>query len=295
MKRDILNEAQEYMKVHQKKKRWHQVVIALACVVVFCTTYVLILPAITMENSGSAQTEQEQVTNVITLIDALPDSNTVEDKLTAYEDAENDEAYEAYYQEVSLQAKTAYSYYQELSPQLQQQVTNAAKLTELEWLWTAAVYSVTNTIDVYQVNYYSQAVTTLVYGGTVGNKTSGMRFEYWIALIVEKDSSTGKLYVNTIMEAKAGVSKVDCKATTADGFVLLTLDAIDVKVNDEVRVDFDYKNTTGYSATKYGTVTVGADLSPKPAKDNTGKLTIVPGADTRDLIEVNLYDYGSNI
>ncbi len=32
-----------------KMKRWHKVVTALACVVVFCTTYALILPAVTME------------------------------------------------------------------------------------------------------------------------------------------------------------------------------------------------------------------------------------------------------
>lgn len=32
-----------------KLKRWHKVVSALACVVVFCTTYVLIMPALTME------------------------------------------------------------------------------------------------------------------------------------------------------------------------------------------------------------------------------------------------------
>lgn len=49
MKRDILRDAEKYTKAHQRKKRWHQVVTVLACVVVFCTTYALILPAITME------------------------------------------------------------------------------------------------------------------------------------------------------------------------------------------------------------------------------------------------------
>ena len=32
-----------------KLKRWHKLVTALACVVVFCTTYALILLAVTME------------------------------------------------------------------------------------------------------------------------------------------------------------------------------------------------------------------------------------------------------
>ncbi|MDY2936758.1 MAG: collagen binding domain-containing protein, partial [Fusicatenibacter sp.] len=51
MKQDALQDAEKYTKVHQRKKRWYQVVIVLACVVVFCTTYALILPAITLEKS----------------------------------------------------------------------------------------------------------------------------------------------------------------------------------------------------------------------------------------------------
>lgn len=51
MKRDVLQQASEYTKAHRRKKRWLKVVTCLAAVVVFCTTYALILPAITMENS----------------------------------------------------------------------------------------------------------------------------------------------------------------------------------------------------------------------------------------------------
>ena len=40
---------QKYKRRHQKRKAWRNVVRILACVVVFCTTYALILPAITME------------------------------------------------------------------------------------------------------------------------------------------------------------------------------------------------------------------------------------------------------
>ncbi len=40
--------SQQYIKEHLQKKRWKWVVTVLACVVVFCTTYALILPAITL-------------------------------------------------------------------------------------------------------------------------------------------------------------------------------------------------------------------------------------------------------
>ena len=49
MKKDALQGAEKYTKAHQRKKRWYRVVTALAGVVVFCTTYALILPALTLE------------------------------------------------------------------------------------------------------------------------------------------------------------------------------------------------------------------------------------------------------
>ena len=52
MKLDALQGAEKYTKVHQRRKRWYQVVTGLACVVVFCTVYALILPAITLEKGA---------------------------------------------------------------------------------------------------------------------------------------------------------------------------------------------------------------------------------------------------
>ena len=50
MKQDEQQTA-KYARKHQRKKRWYQVVTCLAAVVVFCTTYALILPAITLERT----------------------------------------------------------------------------------------------------------------------------------------------------------------------------------------------------------------------------------------------------
>ena len=45
----LLGDAERYAGAHRRKRRWYQVTTCLAAVVVFCTTYALILPAITLE------------------------------------------------------------------------------------------------------------------------------------------------------------------------------------------------------------------------------------------------------
>lgn len=50
MKQDEQQTA-KYARKHRRKKRWYRVVTCLAAVVVFCTTYALILPAITLERT----------------------------------------------------------------------------------------------------------------------------------------------------------------------------------------------------------------------------------------------------
>ena len=52
MKQDALQQTSKYAKAHQRKRRWYKAVSCLAAVVAFCTTYALILPAITMEQDA---------------------------------------------------------------------------------------------------------------------------------------------------------------------------------------------------------------------------------------------------
>ena len=49
MQKKVQREAEKYKKQRQRRSTWRKFVRAMACVVVFCTTYALILPAITME------------------------------------------------------------------------------------------------------------------------------------------------------------------------------------------------------------------------------------------------------
>ncbi|MGN0798848.1 MAG: fibro-slime domain-containing protein [Christensenellales bacterium] len=55
MKQNFVQEADKYIKTRQRKRKWYRVVTCLAAVVVFCTVYALILPAITMEQEGQCE------------------------------------------------------------------------------------------------------------------------------------------------------------------------------------------------------------------------------------------------
>lgn len=54
MKRNLMRQIANFINEHRQKKRWYQVVTVLAAVVVFATTYSMILPAITMTNTATA-------------------------------------------------------------------------------------------------------------------------------------------------------------------------------------------------------------------------------------------------
>ena len=49
MQRWNWNDAERFVRRGTRRRIWKRIVSAMACVVVFCTTYALILPAITME------------------------------------------------------------------------------------------------------------------------------------------------------------------------------------------------------------------------------------------------------
>ena len=85
-------------------------------------------------------TEEElaQVEAVIAQIDALETTEQVEAKLAEYEAAEDFEGYETYREEAAQKTQTVRDSYNALSDAQKQKVTNAAKLTQLDWLVPAA-------------------------------------------------------------------------------------------------------------------------------------------------------------
>ena len=58
MQKSLPQKVHEYIKEHLRYKRWRRIVTAMACVVVFCTTYALILPAITMTGEAYCGIEE---------------------------------------------------------------------------------------------------------------------------------------------------------------------------------------------------------------------------------------------
>ena len=58
MQKSLPQRVHEYIKKNLRHKRWRRIVIAMACVVVFCTTYALILPAITMTDKAYCGKEE---------------------------------------------------------------------------------------------------------------------------------------------------------------------------------------------------------------------------------------------
>ena len=61
MKENLLQAAGRLGRSNKKRARWKKVMAVLACGVVFCTTYALILPAITMEQNKKPVCTEEQV------------------------------------------------------------------------------------------------------------------------------------------------------------------------------------------------------------------------------------------
>lgn len=64
MQNELLTRAEQYQKKHKRRKVWQRIVGGLACVVVFCTSYALILPAITMEQTAYCGMEEHEHTEV---------------------------------------------------------------------------------------------------------------------------------------------------------------------------------------------------------------------------------------
>lgn len=240
--------------------------------------------------------DEVRVKKVISMIEKLPTSAEIEEALAAFEESNDTEGEEVYYQEISEKVRYVYSYYEDLGAKLQEQVTNREKLLELSWLYSADTLEVTDTLTVYQVNQYKEAKNALGYSETAG-KTVGttidsgrMSFTYWDAITVEKQDGVLKVTdISTVEEAKKDLE------IPANGFVIMTQEkAVTVTVGDYVTTDFDY-TVQGNNTNGLGTITFSNTPRIKADKDNSEKLSIVQGADTRDIIEVNLYDYNSNV
>lgn len=63
MDKKILTHASKCLAQKRKRMRWRKLVTILAAIVVFCTTYALILPAITLESKCICEKEEHKHTD----------------------------------------------------------------------------------------------------------------------------------------------------------------------------------------------------------------------------------------
>lgn len=239
-----------------------------------------------------SEEEQAEVDRVIAMIDAMPSADEIDAKVEEFYEAEDEDGEIAYLEKTYQQVAEAYHYYDMLSEEQKAAVTNADKLLELEYIWSVMPYIAAdqaNVVPIYQVNQYSSNDALIAWGGSVREKVDrvnnvNMDFAWWVAVIVEQNEN-GQLYVANIYPAGDGQTKLDCKATTPNGFVLLVYTGyktLDVEVGDPVTVDFNYQ-VTGYDSTCFGRVAF------VPLQSN-GTST-VEGVHTSDFVELNIYDY----
>ncbi|MGN0672794.1 MAG: Spy0128 family protein [Anaerovoracaceae bacterium] len=360
---------EQYSENRKRKRIRFRILFALACIVVFATTYALILPAITMEKEvcgieehthtercyevtedvtetklvctqehehtdecyetvtipgektlvcGKTEhthtvdcldgSDQEAVRKVINLIEVLPDYEEIETSLADLEDDE--ESYDAYLEQVMRDVQYAHEQYEALGSDLQKYVSNADKLLELSYMWEGQTFASTdsNVIAVYQSNIYSISGGTMVlYNGGTSVRTVNsyqnctMAFSFWRIITVEKKNGLFEVASIDLSYGK-DVNHSNVKVPQGGFLVLVHEDNIDdfskcskISVGDRVELSSSFYTQTNSSSNGIGFLTFESGSKEKDSKDNSSKLTVVPGADTRDLIEVNLYDYGKNI
>ncbi|MBQ6703017.1 MAG: LPXTG cell wall anchor domain-containing protein [Clostridia bacterium] len=176
MKDNMVARVSEYKKKRSRRKMWYRIVTCMAAIVVFVTTYALILPVITLNKNVCGLTEHthtdecyneanellceltehihtdeckgaeltdgemQQVDTVIQKIDALPSADVIENTLLGYDESGDMDSYETYFAEVQPDILEVYREYDTLSVEQKAYVENASKLMELEWIWSVAVY-----------------------------------------------------------------------------------------------------------------------------------------------------------
>ena len=258
-----------------------------------------------------SEEDRAAVDHVISLIDEMPSADEIDAKLIEFDEAGDIEGEEAWYAEISQQVALAYHVYSNLPDELKPFVTNADKLLELEYIWSVTTLELINSIDVYQVNSYASSsetgslAATIVRGarGTTVSATIGWDFNWWYAVVVEQKD--GQYVVTEVHQSGVGLSKANVYAPY-DGFILLVWSGdssisgtgFNVEVGDYVSTGGSYfwRDYSAYTGTVLGTVKF-FDAPVDHATPFWSEPTQVTQniADTDEFIELNLYDYGSNI
>ncbi len=215
----------------------------------------------------SEEFREKAVRYVTYLINQLPGVEEFEEKLNRYDLAEDYDGYEEYFKQIYLVATKAWVNFENLGPELREDVPNKSDLFEFEWLYSSGdTYAVTDTRTVEFVNYYDNATankSVLIHSGNVGSYSS-FGFKYWYGVRVE-ENEYGDLIVKEKYDYEL-TNKSYLEPQTTKGFILLSHgdnNYFDCEIGDEATVNFDYLNSYGSKLSGgFGTVTFSEYFIP---------------------------------
>lgn len=278
------------------------------------------------EEELSVTTETQ---SLIDLINTIPTVDELSQEMDVmYEEDKTSDEIESYYNSVISSAEKAYTKYQELSQEEQTKVTNYSKIQEYidfeligEKQKTTSTYVVRDgnklTFDIFQQNTYYWDSGFNGHENTFGYTSSAKTLSdvidkndlgtvfYPFYVVVAKRQSDNTYRVSSKVTSLGG--KEDTKIP-ANSIVFMTsqerntadTNALkEVPIGAKVTLNLNNKSLTktATNATKrVGTITFDKSTGvQKIQNDNTNKLHTIVGADTKELITVNLYDYNSKI
>ena len=281
------------------------------------------------EEIEEVATINEEVQSLIDLIDTIPTVDELSYKMDdMYENDASADEIEAYYNSVIESVTKAYEIYQEMSEENQKQITNFEKIQEYkdfdligENQKSTSTYVVRDgnklTFDIFQQNTYywdsgfNGHENTFGYTSTEQtlrkvidkNSTGSVFYPFYVVIakrqsdntyrVSEKITYKGSKYTETI-PANSIIFMTSQEQNTSDTNVLK-----EVPIGAKVTLSLNNKSltkTAKNATTKVGTITFDKSTGVKKTQnDNTSKLHPIVGADTKELITVNLYDYNSKI
>ena len=305
MNNHLLTKIKKYLVNHEKRVKYYKIFVCLASIVTFFTVYALIMPAITLEDKLVCEKE-EHVHNENCYTDEFICEDTEENR-------NNDECYQLVLtcsEEEHQHTEDCYAKVLKKNNEISldnadNNITNS--ITDIPTNYATRAGSTISNITVYSVNYYSSSYNNVIMAySNVANRQvyqalnisiGRMSFKYWTAVVVEYQDSN-YVVTNIISDESAKNTLV----VPQNGFILLLhsnykTGVSGVTIGSIVTSNFDFTSQK-YNTSGVGTLTFSTPKDTgtlKPTVDNTSKLHIINGANTKDLIEVNLYDYGTGI
>ena len=216
MSKNLLEKIKKYLSIHENKARYRKVFTCLAAIVVFCTVYALIMPAITLEEKLVCEKEEH-----------VHSENCYTDNFIC-EDTEENRNNEECYELVKTCTKEEHTHsddcYQKVSSNSEINLKSNDGLKSLNTSLGVEDISVNATLKMYSVNFYdlSGNYNNAIMAYSESSETVGealnttMAFSSWHAIVVSNQD--GDYVVTDVILDDSSKSNI---VVPVDGFVVL--------------------------------------------------------------------------